>query len=252
MTDSLVVDPARLKAAGVTLRDQVLPTPPAPISAPGPDAVTAAINVTMPIIELPVIDGLPDVQAALTNTGSKIVTAADRYAETDQLLGEHVGTVQFSAAGEQQRTGALTDAPVNATASRLLGAEASDKKSDEAADKKPDKKPHPSVPVNVDQLSAMTQAAQPLTQGMQGIMSGVQQFSSGMGNTGASSAKLADDTKKDGTAIPAESPSDEAQLVDATTTEAAGAAAGQQGSGSASVQPPAGGRPETAPSETAL
>jgi hypothetical protein len=253
MTDALVVDPARLKAAGVTLRDQVLPTPPAPISAPGSDAVSAAINVTMPIIESPVIDGLPDVQAALTNTGSKIVTAADRYAETDQLLGEHVGTVQFSAAGGQQLAGARTDQPVNAAADRLLGAEAAEKNPDEAADKRPDKKPHPPVPVNVDQLSATTQAAQPLTQGMQGIMSGVQQFSSGMGNTGASPAKLADDTKKgDAATIPAESSPGAAQLVDATTTEAAGAAAGQQGSGSVPVSPLTGRRPESAPAETAL
>ena len=97
MTDSLVVDPARLKAAGIALRDQVLPASPPPISATGSDSVSAAINETLPIIESPVVDGLPDVQTALTNTASKIVTAADMYAETDQLLGEHVGTVEFLA-----------------------------------------------------------------------------------------------------------------------------------------------------------
>lgn len=252
MTESLVVDPARLKASGIKLRDQVLPAAPAPISAPGSDSVCAAINVTMPIIESPVVDGLPDVQAALTNTASKIVAAADRYAETDQLLGEHVGTVQFSAAREQQPTDAVTDQPASAPASRRLGAETADKKTDDTPDKKPDKKPSPVVPANPNQAAAMAQAAQPLTQGMQSIMSGVQQFSGGMGNTGASSAKLADDTKKGDTQSPDESPTDSAQLVDATTKDADGAASGKQGSGSAPVQPPTGGRPETAQSETAL
>jgi hypothetical protein len=248
MTESLVVDPARLKASGIKLRDQVLPAAPAAISAPGSDSVSAAINVTMPIIESPVVDGLSDVQAALTNTGSKIVAAADRYAETDQLLGEHVGTVQFSAAREQPPTGAATDQPASGPASRRLGAETGDKKTDDTPDKKPDKTPSPAIPTNPDQAAAMAQAAQPLTQGMQSIMSGMQQFSGGMGNTG-SSAKLADDTQKGDTTSPDESPTDAAQLVDATTK---GAESGQQGSGSAPVQPPTGGRPVTTPSETQL
>ncbi|SPM39503.1 hypothetical protein BN1232_00132 [Mycobacterium numidiamassiliense] len=245
MTESLVVDPARLKAAGVTLRDQVLPAPPAPISAAGADPVSAAINVTMPVIEGPVVTGLPDVQAALTNTGSKIVTAAERYAETDQLLGEHVGTVQFLAAGERQPTDAVTEQPTTAAAPRQLGAETADKKTDEASDKKPDKKSQPTAPIDVNQLSAMAQAAQPLTQGMQSMMSSMQ----GMGTAGSSPAKLADDTKKDDTTTPDEPA---AQLVDATTQDAEGAASGQQGSGSAPIQPPTGDRPETTSAETGL
>jgi hypothetical protein len=242
MTESLVVDPARLKAGGITVRDQVLPAPPPPISATGADSVSAAINETLPIIESPVVSGLPDVQAALTNTGSKIVTAADRYAETDQLLGEHVGKVQFLAAREPAGT-------ASATAPKLLGAQTTDKKT---PDKKEDKKPRPAAPSNLDQLSNLTQAAQPLTQGMQGIMQGVQQFSGGMGNTGAAPAKLADDTKRDDTQKPDDLPTGESQLVDATTTDADGAAAGRQGSGSAPVQPPTGGRPPTAQPETAV
>jgi hypothetical protein len=245
MTESLVVDPARLKAAGVTLRDQVLPTAPPPISAAGADPVSAAINVTMPVIESPVVSGLPDVQAALTNTGSKIIAAAEKYAETDQLLGAHVGTVQFLAAGEQQPTGAATQQQATVAATRQLGAETADKKPDESSDKKPDKKPQPAAPIDFNQVSAMTQAAQPLTQGMQSMMSSMQ----GMGNAGAPTAKLADDTKKDDTKTPDEPA---AQLVDATTQDAEGAASGQQGSGSAPVQPSTGGRPETTPAETGL
>src|ERR1700753_4026180 len=128
MTESLIVDPARLKAAGAILRDQVLPTAPPPISATGGDPVSAAINVTMPIIESPVIDGLPEVQAALTNTGTKIIAAADRYAETDQLLGENAGAVQCLAADKQQPAGDATEQPATAAAPRQLGAESTDNK----------------------------------------------------------------------------------------------------------------------------
>jgi hypothetical protein len=247
MTESLVVDPARLKAAGVTLRDQVLPVPQPPISATGSDSVSTAINETLPIIESPMVDGLPDAQTALTNTGTKIVTAADMYAETDQLLGEHVGTVQFLAARDQQPTGAATEQPVSATAGQLLGAESADKKSDKTADKKAN--PTPAVPTNLNQLSAMTQATQPVTQGLQTVMSSVQQATGGMGNAGAPPAKLADATKNDDTEKPDESTTGDAQLVDATTEDSVGAAAGGQGSGSVPVQPPTDGRPETTQSE---
>ncbi|WAJ45182.1 hypothetical protein OK015_01235 [Mycobacterium sp. Aquia_216] len=244
MTESLVVDPARLKTNGIAVRDQVLPAAPPPISATGADSVSAAINQTMPIIESPVITGLPDVQAALTNTGSKIVTAAEMYAQTDQLLGEHVAKVQFLATAEP----AGTDPPARAAAPRLPGAETTDKNDDKTPDKKPDKKPQPAAPSNLNQLAGLTQAAQPLTQGMQGLMQSVQQAGGGMGNAGAAPAKLADDTKKDGT----QEPADESRLVDATTKDADGAASGKQGSGSAPVQAPAGGRPQTTQPETAL
>jgi hypothetical protein len=248
MTDSLVVDPARLKAAGIVLRDQVVPASPPPISATGSDSVSAAINETLPIIESPVVDGLPDAQTALTNTGSKVVTAADMYAETDQLLGEHVGTVQFLAAPDQRSTGAPTEQPVSATAGQLSGTETADKKSDETADTEPDTAPSEAVPTNLNQLSAVMQATQPVTQGLQSIMSSVQQVTGGMGNAGASPAKLADDTKDDGTTKPDESPTGDTQLVDATAADSDGAASGAQGSGSVPVQPPTEGRPESAQS----
>jgi hypothetical protein len=242
MTESLVVDPARLKAAGATIRDQVMPTAPAPISAPGSDPVSAAINVTMPIIESPVIEGLPDVQAALTNTGTKIVTAADRYAETDQRLGENVSTVQFLAAGAPEAKDEAAEQAPPPAASRQLGAAADDK--DKKADDKPDKKPVPTPQTNANQIAAMAQAAQPLTQGMQSMMSSMQSLGQ---NAGASPAKLADDTKKDDTQS-TEDPA--AQLVDATSKEPGGAASGKQGSGSAPVQPATGG--QTAPRETGV
>jgi hypothetical protein len=240
---ALVVDPARLKAAGVAVRDQQLPAAPPPMSAPGADPVSAAINETLPIIESPVIKGLPEAQAALTNTGTKIVTAADMYAQTDQRLGENVSTVQFLAASEPGGT----DQPASAV-SNLLGAQTTDKKDDDKDGKKPgDKTPQPAVPSNsLGQLSAMSQAAQPLSQGLQTIMSTAQQAGSGVGNAGAAPAALADDTKKDDTATP----DDESHLVGATTDE--GAESGTPGSGSAPVEAPAGSRPGTTRSEIEL
>jgi hypothetical protein len=233
MTDSLVVDPARLQAAGVTVRDQVLPTSPLPISATGSDSVSAAINATLPIIESPVVDGLPDAQTALTNTGSKIVTAADMYAETDQLLSEHVGTVQFLSASDQQPTGTATERPISAGVAQPLAAETADKTNDEGAGQNATAPPSPAATANLNQLAAMTQATQPVTQGLQTVMSGVQQATGSMGSAGAQPAKLADDTESDDTKTP-----DEPPIGD-------GAASGTQGSGSVPVQPATDGRRET-------
>jgi hypothetical protein len=250
MSDSLVVDPARLKAAGIALRDEVLPASPPPMSAAGSDSVSAAINQTLPIIESPVVDGLPDAQTALTNTGSKIVAAAAMYAETDQLLGQHVGTIQFLAARDQQPAGVATEGPVSAAAQRLVGAEAADKTSDETAGKKTDATPAAAVTTNLNQVSAVAQASQPVTQGLQSVMSSAQQATGGMGNAGAPPAKLADDTKPDDK--PDESTTGDAQLVEATTEGSDGAAAGTQGPGSVPVQAPTDGRPGTTRSEPQL
>jgi hypothetical protein len=231
MTDSLVVDPARLKAAGIALRDQVVPASPPPISATGSDSVSAAINQTLPEIESPVVEGLPDAQAALTNTGSKIVAAADMYAETDQLLGEHVGAVRFLAARDQQTAAAMA-----ATA----------EKSEQMVGTKTGTTPSEAVTTNLNQLSAMTQAAQPVTQGMQTVMSSTQQAAGGMGNAGALPAKPADDTKPDDIEKPDESATGDEQLAEATTADGAAAAAGGQAAGSVPAQPPIDARPGTA------
>ena len=252
MLEPLQVDSSRLRDAGNTLRDQVFPEPPAPISAVGTDSVSAAINETMPVIESPVLDGLPAVKAALGRTGSNIAAAADLYAETDQILGEHVGAVQFAAASER-KAGGVPDG----TADRLLAGKDDKSKDDKSKDdksgddKKPTPKPKPAPVPDFNQISQIGQATQPFTQGMQGMMSNMQQLAGKGGNAGASPAQLADDTTKD-----KPSRDDEAQLVDATKKDgeaeqiADGAAAGDRAAGGAPVQPPAGARPETAGSTT--
>lgn len=99
MPEPLAVDPFFLERAGITLQSQVLPVPPPPIVAEGSDAASEAINVTMPIIEAPVNDGLPAAQVAIKATGSKLAAAARMYAETDQRLGKKLNQVRPDNAG---------------------------------------------------------------------------------------------------------------------------------------------------------
>src|SRR5262249_40345626 len=82
--------------AGNQLRGLIFPQPPAPMAAPGSDAVSAAINTTMPNIESLVSDGLPGVKAALTRTATSMAEAADIYTKADQSLGDGLRQLKFS------------------------------------------------------------------------------------------------------------------------------------------------------------
>lgn len=234
MTEPLVVDPSRLKATGNTLQALTFPPPPPPLSVPGADAVSAAISATLPIIESPVIDGLPAVDAAIKHTASNIVTAADLYADTDQALGEHVGNVALLAAAQSSTVGA--------SAAQSVGTAADDAEDDDTpGTPEPEPQPDKTIPKfddinsSLGQLNGLAQALSPVTQQMQSIMSSVQQAAQ---NSGASPAQLADDTAEAG-----ESSTDETQLVDE------GAAPGDQELGRAPVTPAtAPSRPEPAPS----
>ncbi|ORW74220.1 hypothetical protein [Mycobacterium saskatchewanense] len=123
MTEPLVVDPSRLEIAGATLRGLVFPALPAQFAITGTDAVSGAIKDTLPVIEGPVIEGLPAVRGALTRTGSSITAAAGMYAATDQRLGEQLDRVQFFAAprkaadgrGAARMSGAAAEQPADET-----------------------------------------------------------------------------------------------------------------------------------------
>ncbi len=235
MTEPLAVDPPRLKAAGMTLRGLVFPAPPPPIVASGTDSVSAAINETLPVVESPVIDGLPAVAAAVTRTGSSIVTAANMYAETDQTLGDHVGKVQFLVAGEKRAVAASMD---------QLTTAAAEKPNDGETPTAPDPALQPAqpvfdqIPTQLGQVAAMAGTMAPVTQNMQTVMSTVQGAAGNMGNAGASPAQLADEaTKADG---------EEEQRPES----ADGAAPGERASGSVPVPPPT--PPEAMPPEIEL
>jgi hypothetical protein len=219
MTEQLIVDPTRLKPAAAKLQGLVFPVPPSPIVAPGTDSVSAAINETLPIIESPVIDGLPAVKAALTRTGSSIVAAADIYADADQKLGEHVSSVQFLSAGEKIQSGGAGDRPVGAAADQPVGA-AADQSAEAETPGTPigvtPSTPRPALPLDqiVPQLNQMAGTLSPLAQNVSQVSQSITQ--SVQGATGSMSgggmpARLADDITKT-----EQSPSDQAQLVDET------------------------------------
>lgn len=182
MIEPLVVEPSRLETGGNTLQQLPFPTPPPPIVAPGTDAVSAAINSTLPTMESPVTDGLPAVKAALTRTGSSIAAAAAMYADTDRRLGDHLTQVQFLSATKASAGGSAGDKPET------------DKPTD--GDKPSPANPTPRPGAPAPQPGELAGAAGPLgsvMQGMQGAMGSMQ----GMQGGASAPAQLADSTKKD-------------------------------------------------------
>jgi len=258
MTEPLTVDPSRLQTAGAQLEGLNLPAPPPHFVAPGTDSVSAAINETLPIIESPVTDGLPKVEAALTRTGSSIVVAAGLYADTDQRLGEHVGSVQFLA-GEAPSDDASDDS--STSGDQLLTADGDGGTEDGGTedgggDGNTDKGGTTPNPIAMPSMAQLGQMSQGVSQGAQTLMQGVQQVVQGVqgaaGSAGGGPAKLASDVKPD------ESSTEQTQLVDETTkgdeeekTLAEGAAPGDQAAGGAPIEPTTG-QPGTAPTEVVL
>jgi hypothetical protein len=245
MTKPLIVDPSRLKIAGTKLQTLAFPVPPSPITASGTDSVSAAINETLPIIESPVVEGLPFVKAALTRTGSNIATAAGMYTEADQLLGGHLSQVQFLATGAKPAGGASADQFARATADQPIDGET-------PSTPEPAPQPGQSVP----QLGQLAGTAGTMGTVAQNVMQGAQGAIGSMPGSGPMPAQLATDSTK--TDQPA---GDQAQLVDETKTDeeeqqpealAEGAAPGDKTLESIPVQPPTPGRPVTTPSEINL
>lgn len=205
MSEPLIVDPARLHAAGVRL--QGLPfTDPPPAPAPaGSDAMSLAIGETLPIIEAPVLEGLPKVKAALDRSASSIVAAAQVYADTDGKLGTYV-----SGGGVDPHTGGGAGPP-----SRLTAAPPA-RDTQTSADPGDTPKP-PSVPQFDEIVAAAAVAEQGMQQGMQYVSQGVQGIAGSVRHGGAAPAALASKTD------PAETAATEHRPVEATTAAGPGA-----------------------------
>lgn len=226
MAEPLTVDSARLKAAGTKLADIALPVaPPAVDIAEGTDSVSKAVTELMPLMEAPITESLSGVNAALSQTGTSIAIAADRYAETDQLLGENFGndTVAFAdvvgGRSATDRLGAkhahLQSNPIgsvgsahstermilgqdrsNSTHSALL---ASDSGSDAVAGVAAEGiRPIGFIAGSMYATTTAVTAAQDLLQGVQTTAQGVQSFvSSVSSDAGQQPAQLVSDTTAD-------------------------------------------------------
>lgn len=228
MIEPLVVEPSRLETAGNTLRELPFPVPPAPIVAPGSDPVSAAVNVTLPIIESPVVDGLPAVKAALTRTGSSIAAAAGMYTDTDQRLGDRLTQVEFLATADKSGAAASGDKPEGAPVD----------------DEKPSPTPTPKPVTPTPQPAEMAGAA-----GMLGsVMQPMQSAMGSMQGAGATPAQLADSTKPDDQAREENKSDDEAE----SEGPAEGAAPGTQTPEAVPTRAPTGSRAGTVREEINL
>ncbi|MCV7352739.1 hypothetical protein [Mycobacterium parmense] len=219
-----MVDPARLETAGATLRKLALPAPPPRIVVDGTDSMSSAINATLPIVESPVIEGLPAVQAVLRRTGDNIVAAAEIYAETDQQLSGHVNRVEFVR-----------------TARTISGASSTAALRDGTGDEPPDAPPAEGEIPGTPQPGASLPRADRLAQ--YGQLAGTAGFAaqsamqSAQGATGGIAGGAATPAQLDDTESPA---ADQAEMVDQIDQ-----ADGEGASESVPVQQPAAGQPTT-------
>ena len=228
MTEPLIVDPARLETAGSALQTLAFPAAPPRLVVGGTDALSAAIDETLPVVEAPVVDGLPAVRAALTRTGSSITAAAGIYAETDQRLSEHVSRVPFTATGEVRSS--------SARRAKTAAAEQSDDVETPAAPESPAPPglSLPSMPP-IGPLAQYGQTAGIAGSTAQSVMQSAQGAMSGMPGGPAAPAQLSDSTE------PERPGDDDAEAV------ADGAAPGGRTSESAPDRPA--GQPNAAPAE---
>jgi hypothetical protein len=158
----------------------VFPAPPPPMAVGGTDLVSAAIGEALPVIESPVIDGLPAVRTAVARTGASIASAAELYADTDRRLGEHVNLA--------------VDWPVGTMGARAArGARAAGAAGDETPEL-PGQTPLPVADqpaARIGQIAALTRTLGPVTQNVQSVMSVVQGAAGNTGGGAAPPARLA-------------------------------------------------------------
>ncbi len=180
MAEPLIVESARLHAAGARLQELQFPDPPPAPAPAGSDAVSVAIGETLPIIEAPVLEGLPKVKAALDRSASNLVAAAQVYSDTDGKLGAYVSGGRTNSAGDENGAGPrshLSAAPP-ARDTQLSG--------DPGDTPKP-----PSGPQFDEIVAAAAVAEQGMQQGMQYVSQGVQGIAGSVRHGGATPTPLA-------------------------------------------------------------
>ncbi|OFJ54114.1 hypothetical protein [Mycolicibacterium grossiae] len=121
----LRVDPEMLQQLGAQLETsaRALPDPPERFPVTGADAISAAIAAKLPALETPIIEGLPAVKEAATQTAQNIQTAAARYLGTDADLAAEYEKHRFDQTGAPAGGGA-TGGPAGGGAAGAGGASA--------------------------------------------------------------------------------------------------------------------------------
>ena len=246
--ETLGVDPDELARYGGELVAAAgdIPAAPASFTTSGTDAISMKIMSSLPFVEAPILTGLPEVKGAATDTATKIVDAAAKYAQTDEQLAKLYEQYQFETAGGAPGGGA----PGGVPGSGAPGSAAS---------------PAASPAGGMDQMGQMMgmagQAAQLPMQAMgmvaavpQGIMQGVSsamqqvsQLAGGIG--GGDDASLGELEKSD----ESDESSRRTEELTKDADEKDGAAAGQPDSERAPVEPPAAAAPpapEKLPAQT--
>ena len=93
MTRPLSIDLELVREGGFGLLDQAgnLPLAPPPFTPPGgTDPLSTAITGEVPVAEGPILAEMPTVKAGATDTATKVVSAADTYERTDEMLGRRI------------------------------------------------------------------------------------------------------------------------------------------------------------------
>src|SRR3954454_5415620 len=115
MTRPLSIDLEPVREGGFGLLDQAgnLPLAPPPFTPPGgTDPLSTAITGEVPLAEGPILAEMPTVKAGATDTATKVVSAADTYERTDEVLGRRVEARNQSGTSTAENTASCQPNPM--------------------------------------------------------------------------------------------------------------------------------------------
>src|SRR5918998_451633 len=117
--EPLSIDPDAVRQGGNEMLAGVegLELPPAFTPPTGSDPLSMRVTIEVPGVEQPIVVELPGIKTDAKKTAEKIVDAAGRYEQMDQMLGQRIEQAQLPAANGAPGSGGASAAP-NAGASQ--------------------------------------------------------------------------------------------------------------------------------------
>jgi len=115
MTRPLSIDLELVREGGLGLLDQAgnLPLAPPPFTPPGgTDPLSTAITGEVPLAEGRILAEMPTVKAGATDTATKVVSAADTYERTDEMLGRRIEARNRTGAATAENTASCQPNPM--------------------------------------------------------------------------------------------------------------------------------------------